>query len=91
MALEASFSVIEYARREGVSVTTRRDLARSFLNEIEASSPGEAQDTFRPYGLIVLAQVESDDCRFAEARALVAGSRRARDRPERRGARVAPR
>ena len=55
VALEASFSLLEYARREGVSVTTRRDRARSFLNEVEASPPGEARDTFRPYGLYHLA------------------------------------
>ena len=72
VALEASFSLLEYARREGVSLTTRRDRARSFLNEIEASSPGQVRDTFRPYGLYALAQVESDDCRFTEARALLA-------------------
>jgi DNA-binding CsgD family transcriptional regulator/tetratricopeptide (TPR) repeat protein len=72
VALEASFSLLEYARREGVSLTTRRDRARSFLNEIEATSAGEVRDTFRPYGLYALAQVESDDCRFAEGRALLA-------------------
>src|SRR3954452_9698490 len=37
VALEASFSLVDYARREGVSLTTRRDRARSFLNEIEAA------------------------------------------------------
>jgi DNA-binding CsgD family transcriptional regulator len=71
VALEASFSLLEYARREGVSVTTRRDRARSFLNEIEACSLGELREKFRPYGLYALAQVESDDSRFAEARALL--------------------
>jgi DNA-binding CsgD family transcriptional regulator len=72
VALEASFSILEYDRREGVSITNRRDRARSFLNEIEATSPGPAQDTFRPYGLYALAQVESDDGRIAKARALLA-------------------
>ncbi len=71
VALEASFSVLEYARREGVSVTTRRDRARAFLNEVEATAPGQARDTFRPLGLYALAQVESDDGRFKEARALL--------------------
>ena len=71
-ALEASFNLTDFARREGVSVTTRRDRARSFHNEIEATPPGEARDRWRPYALYVLAQVESDDCRFAEARAWLA-------------------
>jgi DNA-binding CsgD family transcriptional regulator len=72
VALEASFSLLEYARREGVSLTTRRDRARSFLNEIEASPPGEARDTFRPYGLYHLAYVELDGSRLADARAWLA-------------------
>ena len=82
------FSLSTYARREGVSVTTRRDRARSFLNEIEAAPPGQARDTFRPYGLYALAQVELDDCRFAEARALLAEAARADCGPERRAASV---
>jgi DNA-binding CsgD family transcriptional regulator/tetratricopeptide (TPR) repeat protein len=72
VALEASFVLNDCARREGASLTTRRDRARSFLNEIEASASEEVRDFFRPYGLYLLAQVESDDCRFAEARALLA-------------------
>jgi DNA-binding CsgD family transcriptional regulator len=72
VALEASFNQLDFARREGASLTTRRDRTRSFLNEIEASSPGEVRDRFRAYGLYLLAQVESDDGRFAEARALLA-------------------
>ncbi len=72
VALEASFSLLEYARREGVSVTARRDRARSFLNEIEASPPGEVQDTFRPNGLYQLAYVELDASRITDARAVLA-------------------
>ncbi|HEU0245443.1 MAG TPA: AAA family ATPase, partial [Candidatus Limnocylindrales bacterium] len=72
VALEASFSILEYARREGVSITTRRDRARAFLNEVEASPPGEARDTFRPYALYHLAYVELDGNRFADARAFFA-------------------
>jgi hypothetical protein len=81
VALEASFSLIEYARREGVSVTTRRDLGRSFLNEVEASPPGEARDIFRPYALYQLVYVELDASRFADARALLTEARELTESP----------
>ncbi len=72
VALEASFNLLECARREGVGITFRRDRARSFLNEIEATPPGEARDFFRPYGLYHLAYTELDASRFDDARALLA-------------------
>ncbi|HET7181590.1 MAG TPA: AAA family ATPase [Candidatus Limnocylindrales bacterium] len=72
VALEASFNLNDIARREGASLTTRRDLARTYVNEIRASAPGDARDFFLPYGLHLLALVEWDDNRFAGARALLA-------------------
>ncbi len=72
VALEASFSLLEYARREGVSITARRDRTRSFINEIEASPPGEVRDTFLPNGLYHLAYVELDASRITDARAVLA-------------------
>jgi DNA-binding CsgD family transcriptional regulator/type II secretory pathway predicted ATPase ExeA len=75
VALEASFSVLDYGRREGASVSARRDGARRFVNEIEAAPPGEARDSFRTLGHWHLVYVELDACRFSEARALVAEAR----------------
>ncbi len=71
VALEASFNLLECARREGTSITTRRDRARNFINDVEATPLGGARDTFRPYGLYHLAYLELDASRFADARALL--------------------
>jgi len=72
VALEASFTVTEFARREGVSLAERRDSARRFANEIEACPPGAARDVFGPLALFHLVFVELDAGRYAEARALLA-------------------
>jgi DNA-binding CsgD family transcriptional regulator/tetratricopeptide (TPR) repeat protein len=71
VALEATYSCVDYARREGHSISSRRDSARSFLNEIDSVPPGSARDLFRPMGLLQLAMVEMDDAHVAAARALL--------------------
>lgn len=72
VALEATFGLNDFARREGESITARRDAGRAFLNEIERLRPGDVRDLFQPLGLYTLAAVELDDNRFADARALTA-------------------
>ena len=71
VALEAPFGLNECARREGESITTRRDAARAHLNEIDRSAAGSDRDFFLPIALVTLATVEADDSRFAAARSLV--------------------
>ena len=71
VALEATFSEHECARREGESITTRRDACRAFLNEVGTLPPGSDRDLFLPFALYNLAHVEADDSRIADARALL--------------------
>ena len=70
-AIEALANLAVAARREGQPVTVRRDLARRLLSEIDAAPADPMRDDFRIFGLHVLAVVEMDACRFAEARALL--------------------
>ena len=69
-AIEALGNAAAMARREGESLTSRRDQAMRMSNEIEAAPPGPGLDPLRIFGLSVMAMVEYDACRFAEARAL---------------------
>ena len=69
-AIEALGNAAAMARREGESLTSRRDQAMRMSNEIEAAPPGPGLDPLRIFGLSILAMVEYDACRFAEARAL---------------------
>src|SRR5690349_4713295 len=69
-AIEGLGNVAGMARREGESVTTRRDQARLMANEIEAAPPGPELEALRSFCLHLLAMVEYDACRFAESRAL---------------------
>ncbi len=77
VAFEATFNLNNYARREGDSLTSRRDGARSLFNEVEAAPPGERRDSIRPTALYNLAIIESDDAHFDEARALFLEAREA--------------
>ncbi|HJP88313.1 MAG TPA: AAA family ATPase [Candidatus Limnocylindrales bacterium] len=72
LALEAPFGLNECARREGESITTRRDMARAYVNQVESQPSGDLRGLFHQFALFNLALVEVDDCRFAEARALYA-------------------
>jgi len=74
-AIEALVNLTAAARREGQPVTVRRDLARRLLSEIDAAPADPMRDVFRIFGLHLLAVVEMDACRFAEARALFSESR----------------
>jgi len=74
-AIEALVNITAAARREGQPVTVRRDLARRLLSEIDAAPADPMRDVFRIYGLHLLAVVEMDACRFAEARALFSEGR----------------
>jgi DNA-binding CsgD family transcriptional regulator len=71
VALEAACNILEYARREGASITARRDRARKLLNELDAA-PKEVRDELRPQAVLLLEQIELDANRFAEARSLLA-------------------
>jgi DNA-binding CsgD family transcriptional regulator/tetratricopeptide (TPR) repeat protein len=71
VAMEATYSVLTYSRREGASITTRRDEGRAFVNELDAAPPSDARDRFRPFALRNLAQVETDAGRFSDARSLL--------------------
>jgi len=70
-AIEALVNLNGIARREGESVTRRRDKARAMINEVEAAPPGAEREAFHVVGLYFLAMVEHDACRFREARALL--------------------
>ena len=70
-AIEGLVNLAMFARREGESVTGRRDQARALLNEIDAAPPSAERESFRIAGLYLLAIVEQDGCRFREARALL--------------------
>jgi DNA-binding CsgD family transcriptional regulator len=74
-AIEALGNMAGMARREGESLTSRRDQAMQMANEIEAAPPGPRLDALRAFGLSILAMVEYDACRFAESRALLLEAR----------------
>jgi DNA-binding CsgD family transcriptional regulator/tetratricopeptide (TPR) repeat protein len=75
LAVEALVNLASFARREGESVTSRRDGARRLLNELESAPPSAERETFRVMGLWLLALAEQDACRFVEARALLSEAR----------------
>jgi DNA-binding CsgD family transcriptional regulator/tetratricopeptide (TPR) repeat protein len=68
-AIEGLANLVNLARREGDSVSNRRDLARRLLNEIEAAPPGAERDEFHVFGFQLLAYVELDAGRYDAARA----------------------
>jgi len=69
-AIEGLATLCMMARREGESVTDRRDQVRGLINEVDAAPPGAQRDAFRAFGLHLLALVEYDACHFADARRL---------------------
>jgi DNA-binding CsgD family transcriptional regulator/tetratricopeptide (TPR) repeat protein len=69
-AIEGLANLCHFARREGASITSRRDLGRRFLNEVDAAPPGPERESFRIFALHNLAMTEYDACHFAEARRL---------------------
>src|SRR5207245_1647046 len=60
---------------EGESLTSRRDIARRALNEVEAAPPSQQREDLRGFGLYMLAMVEYDACHIPEARGLFAEAR----------------
>jgi DNA-binding CsgD family transcriptional regulator/tetratricopeptide (TPR) repeat protein len=74
-AAEGLLNVLSVARREGESLTSRRDMARRVLNEIEAAAPSPQREDLRGSGLYMLALVEYDACHLPEARGLFAEAR----------------
>ncbi len=82
-AIEGLGNLTIAARREGQPVTVRRDLARRVLSEVDAAPADPMRDVFHIHGLHLLALVEMDACRFAEARALLSEAREiARQTPD---------
>ena len=67
-AIEALLNVADVARREGDSVTTRRDLSRRILNEIEAAPPSDELTFLHGVALQLLGFVELDGGRLEDAR-----------------------
>jgi len=74
-AAEALANVLNLHRREGESVTIRRDVGRQLYNEIEAIPASAAREGLRTFALTLLAQVEFDARRTAESLGLFAESR----------------
>ena len=74
-AIEALGNMAVMARREGESLTSRRDQARRMANEIEAAPASAELDGLRTWALTNLAMVEYDACRFAESRSLLVEAR----------------
>ena len=74
-AAEALASIVNLHRREGESVTVRRDLGRQLLNELDAIPPSRERDELRTFALNVIAYVEYDAGRLTESRALFAEAR----------------
>ena len=74
-AAEGLLTVLSVARREGESLTNRRDMARQALIEVGAAAPSPQRDDLRGSGLAMLAMVEYDACRIPDARALFAEAR----------------
>ena len=69
-AIEGLGNMAGMARREGDSLTSRRDQARQMANEIDAAPVSPTLDALRAFNLSLLAFVEYDACRFTESRAL---------------------
>ncbi|HEV8401440.1 MAG TPA: BREX system ATP-binding domain-containing protein [Candidatus Limnocylindrales bacterium] len=69
-AAEGLLVVLNVARREGDSLTSRRDMARTALNEVEAAAPSPQREELRGSGLYMLGLVEYDACHVPEARGL---------------------
>ena len=69
-AIEGLGNMAGMARREGESLTNRRDQARQMANEIEAAPESPTLDALRAFNRSLLAFVEYDACRFAQSRAL---------------------
>ena len=74
-ATEGLLTILSVARREGESLTNRRDMARQALNEVEAAAPSPQREDLRASGLTMLAMVEYDACRVSAARGLLAEAR----------------
>ncbi|HET9681876.1 MAG TPA: BREX system ATP-binding domain-containing protein [Candidatus Limnocylindrales bacterium] len=69
-AIEGLAYLAMMARREGESVTSRRDQARQMYNEVEAAPPSGELETLRMIALHFLGVVEHDAGRYAESRRL---------------------
>jgi DNA-binding CsgD family transcriptional regulator len=74
-AIEGLASLCVVARREGDSVTSRRDLARRLMNEVDAAPPGAERDAFRIFALFNLGGTEVDACHFVDARRFLGEAR----------------
>jgi DNA-binding CsgD family transcriptional regulator len=69
-AIEGLTQLCAIARREGESLTSRRDQGRRLMNEVDAAPPGPQRDALRTFAFYILGMAEHDACHFVEARQL---------------------